>query len=84
MLIAQWEACFTFDGFERLADCKVPIHVISFSQDMQTPPPSGRAVAEAAGDGHFHLLEGLGHVSLLGHRPEQVSAKIREIISLYD
>ena len=83
MLIAQWEACFTFDGFERLGDCKVPIHVISFSQDLQTPPPSGRAVAAAAGDGHFHLLDGLGHVSLLGHRPAEVSAKIREIIALY-
>ena len=84
MLIAQWEACFTFKGFERLRDCKVPLHVIAFSQDMQTPPPSGRAVAAAAGDGHFHLLDGLGHVSLLGHRPAQVSAKIREIIEQYD
>ena len=50
---------------------------------MQTPPNSGRAVAEAAGDGHFHLLDGFGHVSLLGHKPEVVSKKIREIISAY-
>ncbi len=50
---------------------------------MQTPPNSGRAVAEAAGDGHFHLLDGFGHVSLLGHRPKVVSEKIREIISAY-
>jgi pimeloyl-ACP methyl ester carboxylesterase len=84
MLIAQWELCFTFEGFDKLRECKVPLHVIAFSHDMQTPPPSGRAVAEAAGDGHFHLLEGLGHVSLLGHRPAQVSAKIREIIGQYD
>ena len=84
MLIAQWELCLTFEGFDKLHECKVPLHVIAFSHDMQTPPPSGRAVAEAAGDGHFHLLEGLGHVSLLGHRPAQVSAKIREIIGQYD
>ena len=83
MLIAQWELCFTFDGFNRLPDCDVPIHVIAFSHDMQTPPNSGRAVANAAGDGHFHLLDGLGHVSLLGHKPEAVSKKIREIISAY-
>ena len=83
MLIAQWELCFTFDGFDRLPDCDVPLHVIAFSQDMQTPPESGRAVAEAAGNGHYHLLDGLGHVSLLGHRPEVVSQKIREIISDY-
>ncbi len=83
MLIAQWELCLTFDGFEKLRECEVPLHVIAFSQDLQTPPPSGRAVADVAGNGHFHLLEGLGHVSLLGHRPAQVSAKIREIIKLY-
>ncbi len=83
MLIAQWEACFTFDNFERLAECQVPMHVIGFSQDMQTPPPSGRAVAAKAKHGQFHLLEGLGHVSLLGHKPEVVSVKLREIIALY-
>ena len=59
------------------------MHVIAFSHDMQTPPNSGRTVANAAGDGHFHLLDGLGHVSLLGHKPEVVSKKIREIISAY-
>ena len=83
MLIAQWEACFTFHDFDRLPECRVPMHVIAFGQDCQTPPPSGRRVAEAAGDGHFHLLEGLGHVSLLGHRPGAVSDKIREVIGGY-
>ncbi len=33
----------------------------------------GRAVAEEAANGHFHLLEGLGHASLLGHKPEPVN-----------
>jgi len=83
MLIAQWELCFTFNGFDRLPDCDVPLYVIAFSQDMQTPLESGRVVAEAAGDGYFHLLDGLGHASLLGHRPKVVSEKIREIISDY-
>ena len=83
LLIAQWEACLTYRDFHRLPECRVPIHVIAFSQDCQTPPPHGRTVAEAAGDGHFHLLEGLGHVSLLGHRPQAVSDKIREIVSDY-
>ena len=83
-LAAQWEACFSFDGFERLRTCPVPIHVIAFSLDVQTPPASARLIAEAAQDGHFHLLEGLGHVSLLGHRPEVVSAKLREIIARYE
>ena len=83
MLIAQWEACLTYRDFPRLPECRVPMHVIAFGQDCQTPPRHARTVAEAAGDGHFHLLEGLGHVSLLGHRPRTVSDKIREILNAY-
>lgn len=79
-LAAQWESCLTFDGFSRLGTCPVPIHVIGFSLDCQTPPTSGEAIAREAQDGHFHLLEGLGHMSLLRHKPLIVSAKIREII----
>ena len=66
-----------------LPDCDEPLQVIAYSHDMQTRPNSGRAGAEAAGVGHFHLLDGFGHVSLLGHRPKVVSEKIREIISAY-
>lgn len=80
MLAAQWQACVDYSGMDKLPECPVPIHVIGFSQDMQTPPARGRQVAEAAKFGHFHLLEGLGHVSLIGHKPEVVNAKIREII----
>ena len=83
MLVAQWEACLTYRDFHRLAECPVPVHVISFGQDCQTPPPHGRAVADEAANGHFHLLEGLGHVSLLGHRPRTVSDTIRNIIAAY-
>jgi pimeloyl-ACP methyl ester carboxylesterase len=83
MLDAQWQACCDFDTRDRLPGCKVPIHVIGFSQDMQAPPQLGREVAELAGDGHFHMLEGLGHLSLCGHKPEVVNAKIREIVAQY-
>ncbi len=57
---------------DRLPGCTRPLHVIGFGQDMQTPPARGRLVAEAAADGHFHLLEGLGHCSLFRHKPEVV------------
>ncbi len=80
MLAAQWQACLDYSAMDRLPACTVPLHVIGFGQDMQTPPARGKLVAEAAKDGHFHLLEGLGHCSLFGHKPEVVSAKIREII----
>jgi 3-oxoadipate enol-lactonase len=79
-LAAQWQACIDFDVADRLPACQVPIHVIAFSQDMQTPASHGKLVAELAPKGHFHLLEGLGHVSLAGHRPSDVNRRIGEII----
>ena len=77
---AQWQACVDFDVSSSLPNCKVPIHVIGFSQDMQAPPSLGKKAAELAGNGHFHLLEGLGHLSLVGHRPGVVNGRIRSII----
>ena len=81
MLAAQWQACIDFDVTASLPGCKVPIDVIGFSQDMQTPPSLGRRAAELAGNGRFHLLEGLSHISLAGHRPEVVNARINSIIA---
>lgn len=80
MLAAQWQACLDFDSSDLLPECRVPIHAVAFSQDVQTPPQRVREVAELAADGHFHLLEGLGHGSAFGHRPETVNACIRAII----
>jgi pimeloyl-ACP methyl ester carboxylesterase len=80
-LAAQWQACLDYDSTERLPRCSVPLHVIAFSQDVQTPPQRGRQVAELAPQGTFHLLEGLGHASALGHRPDAVNKLIREILS---
>jgi pimeloyl-ACP methyl ester carboxylesterase len=82
-LAAQWEACVEFDSFERLPGCEVPLHVVAFSQDVQTPPPRGKLVADTAPNGRFHLLEGLGHCSAFGHKPEVVNACIREIVETY-
>lgn len=81
MLAAQWQACLDYDSLERLPACEVPMHVISFAEDLQTPPARGRAVAEAAGKGRFHLLPGMGHFSVFGHRPEAVTACIEAILA---
>ena len=83
MLAAQWQACVEYSAMSRLPRCRVPLHVIGFSQDMQTPPARGRKVAAAAGNGTFHLLEGLGHCSMFGHKPEVVNAKLREIVTTF-
>lgn len=82
-LAAQWQACIDFDSLDRLPHCRVPIHVVGFSHDQQAPPAHGRKVAAAAADGHFHLLEGLAHLSVNGHRPDAVNACIRGILERY-
>jgi hypothetical protein len=70
MLAAQWQACLEYDSLDRLPDCRVPMHVISFEQDLQTPP--------------FHLLKGMGHFSIFGHKPQFVTRCIEEIILRYE
>lgn len=79
-LIDQWEACLAFDCREALKSCPVPMHVIAFSEDVQTPPSMCRVVSDLAPRGVFHEIPGLGHVSMVHHRPEQVAQKLREII----
>ncbi len=80
MLAAQWQACLDYYSSDRLPSCAVPIEAIAFSQDVQTPPARVREVAGLAPHGRFHLLEGLGHGSAFGHRPDVVNACLREII----
>jgi len=78
--ISQWEACLEFDCREALKTCPVPMHVISFSEDVQTAPSMCKVVADLAPKGVFHEIPGLGHVSMVRHRPEIVAAKLREIL----
>ena len=80
MLAEQGQACLDYDSSDLLPDCSVPIHAIAFGQDVQTPPARVREVAELARHSRFHVLEGLGHGSAFGHRPEVVNACLREII----
>ena len=78
--IDQWEACLEFDCRDALKTCPVPMHVISFSEDVQTAPSMCKVVADLAPNGVFHEIPGLGHVSMVRHRPEVVAAKLREIL----
>jgi pimeloyl-ACP methyl ester carboxylesterase len=80
-LAAQWQACLDFDSSDLLPRCRAPIHAVAFSEDVQTPPRRVREVADRAADGHFHLLQGLGHGSAFGHRPDAVNECIREILT---
>ena len=79
-LIDQWQACLDFDCREALKSCPVPMHVVSFSEDVQTAPAMCKIVSDLAPNGVFHEIPGLGHVSMTRHRPEVVAAKIRSIV----
>ncbi|WP_299616459.1 alpha/beta hydrolase [uncultured Tateyamaria sp.] len=78
--IDQWEACLDFDCREALKNCPVPMHVIAFSEDVQTAPSMCRVVSDLAPNGVFHEIPGLGHVSMTRHRPEIVARKLRDIL----
>jgi pimeloyl-ACP methyl ester carboxylesterase len=80
MLAAQWQACLDYDSTELLPRIAAPLHAVAFSEDVQTPPQRVREVAELAADGHFHQLDGLGHGSAFGHRPDVVNRCLRAII----
>ncbi len=80
-LIDQWEACLEFDCREGLKTCPVPVHVIAFSEDVQTPPAMCKLVSDLAPRGVLHEIPGLGHVSVARHRPEVIADKLREVIS---
>ena len=82
-LVEQWQACREYDSLDRLPNCKVPLHVIAFSEDVQTPPQRGRLLADAAHEGYFHLLEGLGHCSAFGHQPDVVNDRLLGILRQY-
>ena len=80
-LAAQWQACLDYDSSPILPGCEVPVEAIAFSHDVQTPPARVREVAELAPRGRFHLLDGLGHGSAFGHRPDVVNARVQAIIA---
>lgn len=80
--IDQWEACLEFDCREELRTCPVPIHVIAFSEDVQTAPVMCKVVSDLAPNGVFHEIPGLGHVSMTRHKPDIVAAKLREILTV--
>jgi pimeloyl-ACP methyl ester carboxylesterase len=81
-LIGQWDACDTFDCSDRLSSCVVPLQVVGFGQDVQSPPRYGREVAEGAPTGVFHLLPEHGHASLWSpKRAGEVNALLHQIIA---
>ena len=80
-LIPQWDASLRFDQRAKLPGCKVPMHVIAFSEDVQAPPQDGRELADLVPGARFHLFEGMGHGSWYGHTQEVINPFIEGLIA---
>lgn len=79
--IDQWQACLDFDCREGLKTCPVQFHVIAFSEDVQTAPSMCKIVSDLVPNGVFHEIPGLGHVSMIHHKPEIVATKLWDILT---
>ena len=82
-LIPQWEACLLYDQMAALPECKIPMHVVAFSEDVQAPPQDGIELAELAGYGHYHEFAEMGHCSIYGHTLEILNPFIRQTLETY-
>ncbi|MEI6725137.1 MAG: alpha/beta hydrolase [Actinomycetes bacterium] len=82
-LVAQWEPCVLYDQTDRLPDCRVPLHVIAFDQDVQAVPQDGEEVAALAPDSEFHLFKGMGHCSIYGHTHDILNPFIKGLVERY-
>jgi pimeloyl-ACP methyl ester carboxylesterase len=82
-LIPQWDMCLRFDQTERLPECRVPIHVLSGTEDVQAPPQDARVVADLAPRAELHLFEGMGHCSIYGHTHDVLNPFIEDLIRRY-
>jgi pimeloyl-ACP methyl ester carboxylesterase len=79
-LIAQWEPCVRFDQTDRLPECRVPLHVVAFDQDVQAVPQDGEEVAALCPSAEYHLFEGMGHCSIYGHAHDVLNPFIKRLV----
>jgi pimeloyl-ACP methyl ester carboxylesterase len=79
-VLSQWEPCLTFNVTESLPASTVPLEVVCFSEDVCSPPAYSAQLAELAPRARYHELAGMGHGSLFGHRPEEVSRFVRRLV----
>ena len=82
-LIPQWEPCVLFDQTARLPECRVPMHVIAFEEDVQAVPQDGEEVAALVPGAELHLFPGMGHCSIYGHTHDVLNPFIAELVDRY-
>jgi pimeloyl-ACP methyl ester carboxylesterase len=79
-LIPQWQASLAFDQRDALANCRVPFHVIAFTEDVQAPPQDGKEMADMMPNAEYHLLEEMGHGSWYGHAHDRLNPFVNDLI----
>lgn len=82
-LIAQWEPCVLFDQTTRLPECRVPMHVLVFEEDVQAVPQDGEEVAALVPGAELHRFEGMGHCSIYGHTHDVLNPFIEGLIARF-
>jgi pimeloyl-ACP methyl ester carboxylesterase len=82
-LIAQWEPCVLFDQTARLPECRVPLHVVVFEEDVQAVPQDGEEVAALVPGAALHLFPGMGHCSIYGHTHDILNPFIAGLVDRY-
>jgi pimeloyl-ACP methyl ester carboxylesterase len=82
-LVAQWEPCALYDQTATLPECRVPMHVIAFDQDVQAPPQDAEEVVALCPTAELHLFEGMGHCSIYGHTHDVLNPFIRGLVERY-
>jgi pimeloyl-ACP methyl ester carboxylesterase len=80
-LIPQWDASLRFDQRERLPDCRVPMHVVAFTEDVQAPPQDGKELADLVPGAVYHLLDGMGHGSWFGHAHDVLNPFLEDLVA---
>lgn len=66
------DALAGFDVTDRLAEIEAPVLAIAGDQDLPTPVPLLREIAEGVQDGHLAVLAGVGHLAPI-EAPESVA-----------
>jgi pimeloyl-ACP methyl ester carboxylesterase len=79
-LIAQWLPCVEYDQTARLPDCRVPLHVVAFDQDVQAVPQDNEEVAALCPTAEYHLFDGMGHCSIYGHTHDVLNPFIKGLV----
>jgi pimeloyl-ACP methyl ester carboxylesterase len=82
-VISQWEASLRFDQRAQLSRVRVPTHVVAFGEDIMAPPQDGEELAQLIPGAEFHLLEGMGHTSHIGHAHHEINAFLEGLARRY-